>query len=150
MHLTLAESQELDIMKESEREMPCYPGPWPPALPPCSPSCLGVTVDTLSRPPLKLLGIWLKCKFPLINPLSMCVWQCVHLHAVVCSQQCMYGPVCPCVCVKKLVWPPRGWDGGMVGARCVVMWQHWGRAGPVRAAPSVALLFFHYLTFDCL
>lgn len=98
MHLTLAESQGLDIIRERERES--YHAIQ-------SPDHLFVL---LARHPawgslwthsadLHLNSLESDCTLALINPLSMCVWQYVDLHVVVCSQQCMYGPVCP---VKKL------------------------------------------------
>lgn len=78
----------------------------------CSPSCLGVTVDTLSRPPLKLLGIWLKCMFSFINPACIYIWLCVARSA------CMAMCVLVCIYVMALAWIPRA----------VKWWDVWGYA----------------------
>lgn len=143
------------LMREREKERACHPETWPPALFSSLAILPGGSLWTLF-PLLKLLGIWLTWTFPLLNPLSKCVQHWVHFLVVAWSQLCTYGPVwalsCVWVYVKKVACPipHRGWDGGMVGAKRAVKWQLRGTAGPVGAAPSVALLFLHYLTFDCL
>lgn len=141
--------QKAKAFIENEKERECTPSrdlTTCSLLLPCHPAW--GSLKPLS-PLLKLLAIWVTWTFPLINPDS------VHFLVVACSQACLYGwPFCVSGCMGKcgLSHPPRWWWWwwGVVGAKRAVKWQLWGTAGPVDAAPSVALLFLHYLTFDCL